>query len=329
MHGVGMFDNPEICYLNNPVSHVFDESWIIDKEKIAKLKDHKLVVLNFSSEHYGQEGLDHVYSALDKNHINFLLLTHDPLDNQKYPRMFFNNYWYHWSIQKWTKISQQQKRQWAWSCLNGNPRPHRIYNFLYSRQQEYFSQACFTILKANDFETRADDIQLDVEMQGEWNSIKHTLLDRYLTPARPNKPGISRVSDVSLNLPALTDSYIHLVTETTVSSKIFISEKTWKPVASSQFFLVFGNAGSIEFLRSLGVDVFDDIINHDYDQDPDWQSRLFKIHKEIKRLIDTGIYIKWRETQQRRQSNYDNFWSNSFDGGYSADIKQAVEQYLK
>jgi hypothetical protein len=327
MHGLGMFDDPKIFYFNNPLVHLYNNNWILDHNKISKLKEYNLVIADFSSEHYGNSGLDHVYNALDQQEINFLLLTHEPTEHQKYPRMFFYNHWYQWSRKNFNKPAQQENRQWAWSCLNGNPRPHRIYNFLFSKQQEYFSQACFSFFRTLGATTRTDDIQLESEMQQQWDVLKEDLPERIgsLNP----KISASCFDHTDIGIPALADSYIHLVTETTVVSKIFITEKVWKPIASMQLFLVFGNPGTVEFLRSLGVDVFDDIINHDYDQDPDWKSRLTKIHQELKKLIDTGISTHWQATQQRRRSNYDNFWANNFDGDYSTDIKLAISRYLK
>ena len=315
-----MFDNPEIYYSNSPSDFIFDHDWKLDHNKIARLKDHKLVIADFSSEHYGIHGLDHVYSALDQQGVNFLLFTHDPAEHQKYPRMFFYHHWYQWSRKNLTKPVLQQNRQWSWSCINGNPRPHRIYNFLFSQQQEYFSQACFSIFRnSTATPTRPDDVELESSMQQQWSVLEKDLIEKCN----------SGINDKDVGISAFADSYIHLVTETTVIPKIFITEKTWKPVASMQLFLIFGNPGTVEFLRSLGVDVFDDIINHDYDQDLDWKTRVFKIHQEIKKLIDTGISTHWEATQQRRQMNYDNFWSNNFDSGYSTDIKLAIDQYLK
>jgi hypothetical protein len=259
-----------------------------------------------------------VYLALDQQGINFLLLTHNPAEHQKYPRMFFYNFWYQWSFKKTNKPVLSENRQWTWSCLNANTRPHRVYNFLFSRQQEYFSQAYFSIFNS-DGSTRSDDIELDFELKQQWATIKNDLplLDR------------DNIVPTDIDLPALTDAYIHLVTETTVIPKIFVTEKTWKPIASKQLFLIFGNPGTVEFLRSLGVDVFDDIINHDYDQESDWRSRLIKLHQEIKRLVDPGVLSHWQATQQRRQLNYDKFWSGQFDCNYSKDIKLAIDQCLK
>lgn len=314
-----MFDNSEIFYFNNPKDFIFDDDWCLDLDKILSLKQkNSLIVADFSTDHYGIDGLDHVYQALDQCNINFLLLTHNPADHKKYPRIFFHNLFY----QRLLKIDKpltelKQNCTYTWSCLNLDPRPHRIYNYLLSRQQDYFSQAYFSFFNLT-IGRRPDDIELPTEMQQQWDHIKNSL------PCYPPK----EVREMNLSLPALTDSYIHLITETTVIPKIFISEKTWKPIASRQFFLTFGNPGTVEFLRSLGVDVFDDIVDHTYDKELDWNSRLLQIHQEIKRLVDLDLQDLWNQTSQRRQANFDKFWSGNFDSHYSKEIKQAIDHYI-
>ena len=67
-----MFNDPGIFYFNRPSDVMFDQDWKLDSNKISKLKDHKLVIADFSSEHYGVDGLDHVYQALEQQGINFL-----------------------------------------------------------------------------------------------------------------------------------------------------------------------------------------------------------------------------------------------------------------
>ena len=49
---------------------------------------------------------------------------------------------------------------------------------------------------------------------------------------------------------------------------MFITEKSMKPFFNLQFPLIFGPVGIVEQLRNYGFDMFDDIINHDYDELP-------------------------------------------------------------
>jgi hypothetical protein len=312
-----MFDNLGAFYFNNPKSHIFDDNWILDNKKIVKLKDHKLVIADFSSEHYGVDGLDHVYQALEQQGINFLLLTHDPNDHQRFNRMLFYPYWYHWSSKNFvTHDAQSFDKTYEWSCLNGNPRNHRIYNYFYAYHKLYFKDACFTFHNADV--SRSDDVELDPEVIKFWNEIRYTLKSRDLAfnvKAQPN---------TLCNLPANSDSYVHLVTETTVIPKIFVSEKTWKPIASGQLFLIFSNPGTVSYLRNQGVDVFDDIIDHGYDSISNWQDRLHAIHDQLQHLLSQDLKEIYIATSDRRTDNANKFFTGAFDTQYIQTISQCI-----
>jgi hypothetical protein len=98
-----------------------------------------------------------------------------------------------------------------------------------------------------------------------------------------------------------------------VIDRIFLSEKTWKPIAAGQLFLHFGNPGTIGFLRTLGVDTFDDIIDHDsYDNVSDWRQRMGIIHRLASDLMALDLQDIWHTTLSRRQSNVDRFFAGDF-----------------
>jgi hypothetical protein len=145
-----------------------------------------------------------------------------------------------------------------------------------------------------------------------WNSIRHSLPQRL-------------VSD-SIDLPQLSDSYLHLVTETTVIPGVFITEKTWKPVAAGVPFLIFGNPGTISFLKTLGVDTYDDVIDHAfYDNEPDWRIRLTKIHTVLDNLIDYGAEKIYQQLFVRTQNNQTKFCNGDFDPGYESQLFSAIK----
>jgi hypothetical protein len=320
-----MFDSPEIFYFKNPSDFIFDHNWNLDHDKIAKLKDHKLVIADFSIENYGIHGLDHVYSALDQQEVNFLLLTHDPNDHQRFDRMLFYPYLYHWAKKHFvTHNSESLDKTYTWSCLNANPRPHRIYNFFYSYHKTYFKEACFTFHNGDSTHTtREDDVVLDDEVTKFWDGIRHDLKTRSSLRDDENKK-LELSLDTNCIHPASSDSYVHLVTESTIISKIFMTEKTWKPIASGQLFLIFGNPGIVSHLRDQGVDVFDDIIDHGYDSTADWQLRLHQIHQQLEVLLAQDLKKLYINTHLRRQANIEKFFSGAFDQKYIQTIQQCI-----
>jgi hypothetical protein len=68
------------------------------------------------------------------------------------------------------------------------------------------------------------------------------------------------------------------------TGSVFLSEKTWKPIRAGQLFLILGQPGTIESLRKLGFNVFDDYIDHSYDNNVDITKRIELLSVELNRL---------------------------------------------
>ena len=64
---------------------------------------------------------------------------------------------------------------------------------------------------------------------------------------------------------AAEKTYIDVVTESSTGLWPFKTEKCMKPFYNLQFPMIFGHEGIIQDLRDAGFDLFDDIINHEYD----------------------------------------------------------------
>ncbi len=83
------------------------------------------------------------------------------------------------------------------------------------------------------------------------------------------------------------DAYVHLLTETCYHGynyKNFLTEKTIKIFDNFQIPLVVGTVGYVKYLRSLGYHMFDNIIDHSYDDIVKDRARFEAITKEIRRL---------------------------------------------
>lgn len=73
------------------------------------------------------------------------------------------------------------------------------------------------------------------------------------------------------------DTYFSVVCESTVAlinNQVFISEKTYKPIAFYHPFLILGPMGTLQNLRRLGFETFDNIFDESYDLEPSWVKRL-------------------------------------------------------
>jgi len=289
-------------------SYILDDNWDFSVKKIDKIKKSKFI-LNCSEENYGEDSMLLYHKYLSEINCNFLLLSFNPSDHLVEPNIIFYPNWYFWSMKNFeNNLIFSDNRKYKISCLNRNPRPHRILNFLLLKNKNYFKDILFSFQNPDNQPYRSDDITLSTAFAEEWERIRHTL------------PSFS--SNEQINHSAWTDTYINFVTETTVNKELFITEKTWKPIASEQLFLIYGNKGIISHLRDIGVDVFDDIIDHNsYDNISDPEARLLQIHLIIESLLNRDLHEIFINTKTRRKQNRTNFLQGVFGKHYLDPIR--------
>jgi hypothetical protein len=210
------------------------------------------------------------------------------------------------------------------SCLNLNPHPHRIKNYILFKKKAYFADCLFSFHTARPEDLHQNYAKLSPDLDLEWQSIAQNLPSRYDLVLELG----GRQGNDSIDHEAYTDSYVNLVTESSVQPDLFITEKTWKPIAAAQLFLVFGTPGTIKYLRNQGVDTFDDIIDHDfYDSEPDWEIRLNKIHTLVDDLVTKDLYQIYQDTKERRYYNQQMYYDGQLDSGFFDDLRSAIKRY--
>jgi hypothetical protein len=89
-------------------------------------------------------------------------------------------------------------------------------------------------------------------------------------------------------LKTYESSYVNIVTESNfLFNEIHITEKTLKPFYFYQFPIFLSSMNHIKYIKEMyGFDMFDDILDHSYDNEPDNKKRLFMVYDEIKRLSE-------------------------------------------
>jgi hypothetical protein len=80
------------------------------------------------------------------------------------------------------------------------------------------------------------------------------------------------------------DTYFSLVAESKVVTlkEIFITEKTFKPIAYQHPFLILGQPKVLDYLRSQGFETYNNIFDESYDDEYDLDKRLEKIINNVK-----------------------------------------------
>lgn len=115
-----------------------------------------------------------------------------------------------------------------------------------------------------------------------------------------------------LNVPAVFDCLINAVVETSnqrdaeqhaVWNSLFITEKTFKAFAWRQLPIWFAVPGTVQKIRSVGFDVFDDVFdNHCYDTIQDQDQRFQKVFE----ILDQALKLDYDIAKfiPRFQHNY-------------------------
>jgi hypothetical protein len=295
------------------------------QQKLSNLKKYSLVIADFSYERF-----DHftLYDAFEELGINFIILNHKLPNHQIRPKCLYYPNLYHWlrvNNAPTHRLQSTDRRKYKVSCLNNVPRWHRVYNYVLLQSHPDVETFRISMRQRRTEPSDADYPELLTknsmpdEIIQQWNAIQNNLPES--KPQHRFNPGID-IKD-----PAYTDSYINLVTETDVSNNMFITEKTWKPIANAQLFLIVGYKNIISHLRILGVDTFDDIVDHDYyDQESDWQIRIQKIHQVINNLLTQDLESIYANTQQRRMANAEKFFNGKFGIKYQQDFLNLLTQ---
>jgi hypothetical protein len=152
-------------------------------------------------------------------------------------------------------------------------------------------------------------------------------LNKYL-PLEPNGEGKNNFSDLiyiqKFNKDTVLQSYLTIVSEASFNDEdltCFISEKTFKALASHTPFMIYGNRNSLEHLKDMGYETFGDFIDESYDTMAD-KERLEKIIDNIKQIDKIENKLAWYKDMKPILEH--NFWTlkrNSRDLAPQAYIK--------
>jgi hypothetical protein len=115
-------------------------------------------------------------------------------------------------------------------------------------------------------------------------------------------------------------TFISLLTETLVDDgTLFLSEKIWKPIMVGHPFLVYGNKGTLKYLKELGYKTFDRWIDESYDDIDDRELRCSKIVSELKKFSTKTtdelklVREEMKEICQYNQEHFKMLYKTNYD----------------
>jgi len=209
-------------------------------------------------------------------------------------------------------------------CHNRSTKPHRYCMLTLLKHYEVLDntnwslvpsfkcdndQLFYEIFNKEDIKNYIEEIKYFISL-----SIKksdYELEEKWFTPntAEINVEGLPLWMRVPEKPLTFENSYVNIVTESSyVNSEnvVHITEKSFRPFYYYQLPIFVASYHHIKHLKEIyGFDLFEDVIDHSYDNIISHRDRLFEIIKEIKRLNE-----KQEEIKEFYKNNYERFEKN-------------------
>lgn len=118
---------------------------------------------------------------------------------------------------------------------------------------------------------------------------------------------------------------IEIVLETLFDdNRMHLTEKTLRPIACGQPFVLMSPHGSLSYLKSYGFKTFDSLWDESYDHETDPQTRMIKILELMQEIKNWDMPTYKSKIQQARQIadyNKQHFFSNEFFNQVVTELK--------
>lgn len=182
-----------------------------------------------------------------------------------------------------------------YDCINFAPRSHRIINFLHLKYANLINDGKISMESLQKIPSWLTPTLRQMYLSGlPINYFKNNKNDPATwTMGDPSKISFGNaVSRIQHDL--YKNTWVSLIPETTYydSYPAFISEKTFKPIACLQPFIILGSKGILKYLRTYGYKTFDGFIDESYDECDDDQ-RYMAIINSLKKIQSIPNKLEW------------------------------------
>lgn len=238
--------------------------------------------------------------ATNKSICSFLLTskfqtsTHSELIEIVYPGWLFA-----FKNQKLPELTQDTK-QYRYSCLNRNPSWHRLLFYTLLKKHNQLSNTIYTFYATDPYNNNPITYGNKKDFGKYRTESINNIQDFPISWIENDTHG---TNDHSISHDAYTSAECNIVTESTVDVE-FTSEKVWKPIASGQCFHIVGSVGTNTWLKSFGLETFDNV----YDSTTNTITRLEQL---VNQLDGTSMWTA--ENRDKIKHNYYLFHSGEIE----------------
>lgn len=286
---------------------------LLSISNIITEKESKYTVFNFY-EGYVDQNKKFVKSISGTDKI----LLHGNLvfesDNCK-PFDYFRYEYVHSVTKDKIKLNDAVSTQYNFVCLNACPKLHRMFTIseLYRRKLNgkisflNRSSGCYHNDLKQLYKWQTDKDACDY-VSDLYSNNKQLLVDLDVTKSNDREQSSDLYKDCLVSL--ITESYGHTndvgykqgYTDIELGYKIlFVTEKSYKAFANLQIPIWIALPGTVNYFRQQGFDVFDDVIDHSYDNQTDHVLRYIGAVDQLEQFIKQKPTIN--NMEQRLRNN--------------------------
>lgn len=207
--------------------------------------------------------------------------------------------------------------KYSWICFLNHETWHRValLSFLLAKNLDRYGT--FTVGKKNflqrcrQFEHIQQFLTYDAGSstyeffdQGYQRIIKGDFHALDLPPLPPNLDNLSNYRENLL--PVYNQTRLEICTSSLFSEEyLSMSEKELQALHACNFVIFIGSAGTVNWIRKQGFDVFDDVVNHDYDNIVEPHRRLITAIETNEHLLNGSVDLDgiWQSRKQRFAEN--------------------------
>lgn len=207
----------------------------------------------------------------------------------------------------------KEDKKYFFSCFNRRFHKHRFAILCNLKKNNLLEDTNWSFLRGNEYKKRYvydinffNDVMdvrlLENEMKyiGDIGIKKADFEEDYILDINENE--IDYFLGFKLN--ALSESYVNITTESkfAINDVVHITEKTIFPFYFYQLPVIVSSYNHVKYVKEkLGLDFFDDVINHSYDDEKNHKKRMEMISEEIKRLHENkNTIIEFYKSNKER-----------------------------
>jgi hypothetical protein len=220
-------------------------------------------------------------------------------------------------------------------CLNNYPRPHRVATILYLIYKNldkhcnisFMSNDIRRLLYSHEIELEFYNISTvsdwiyfeDLNLKNDLESLstnlknyKFLIEDVYLNTHGNENPNVFNFSEKLFN--SYQKSLVEIITESTCfEPSLNLTEKYTNSIYGCNFPIFISSQDTVQYLRKIGFDTFDDIIDHSYDNEINPFYRLKKaidLNSDI--ISNCDLALELFEKNKQRFVDNKNFYETKF-----------------